>query len=110
MLERLGIDRRRFLIDWASAAEGPNFVKIITAFTYKVSELGPLGSCEGKDQKEVQLLLLKAAEAARGRKIRAGLLNASKQMMKEGDFSRKSIGTLVQQKCERALSNFMEEL
>lgn len=27
MLDKLGIERERFLIEWASAAEGPNFVK-----------------------------------------------------------------------------------
>lgn len=110
ILERLSIDRRRFLIDWASAAEGPNFVKIITAFTNTVAELGPLGSSEGRNQQELQQQLFQAAGAARGRKIRTGLLNASKQMMKDGDFSRESIAALVQQKCDKALTGFMEGL
>jgi len=103
MLERFGIARERFLIDWASAAEGPNFVKIITAFTQKVAELGPLGRAEGKDQKELQQQLVHAAEAARGRKIRTGLINASREMVKTRDFSRDAITGLVQDKCTKAL-------
>ncbi len=108
MLDRIGIARERFLIDWASAAEGPNFVRIITAFTKRVAELGPLGRTEGKDQAELLRQLAEAAEAARGRKIRTGLINASRQMMQAGDFSRDGIAALVQEKCNRALAAMMD--
>lgn len=101
--ERLGVDRERFLIDWASAAEGPNFVKIITAFTQKVAELGPLGKAEGKDPEVLRQQLAQAAETARGRKVRTGLINASKEMMKSRDFSRDSIAALVRDKCAKSL-------
>ena len=104
MLNRLGIARERFLIDWASAAEGPNFVKIITAFTEKIRSLGPLGKAEDKDQGELQWQLAQAAEEARGRKIRTGLINASREMMKASDFSRDAITALVREKCAKALA------
>ncbi len=103
-LQRLGIDRKRFLIDWASAAEGPNFVKIITAFTRQVAELGPLGPAGGSGGADPRRDLAHAAEAARGRKIRIGLINASREMMKSGDFSREGIATLVRTKCDKALT------
>lgn len=103
-LQRLGIDRQRFLIDWASAAEGPNFVKIITAFTRQVAELGPLGPAEGIGAADPRPALAHAAEAAGGRKIRIGLINASREMMKSGDFSREGIATLVRAKCDKALT------
>ncbi|MBU0481547.1 MAG: hydrogenase iron-sulfur subunit [Proteobacteria bacterium] len=103
MLDRLGIARERFLIDWASAAEGPNFVKIITGFTEKIRQLGPLGQVEKKERMEMQRRLAEAAEAARGRKIRIGLINASKEMMQARDFSRPVIAGLVQEKCGKAL-------
>lgn len=105
MLERLRIRRERFLIDWASAAEGPNFVKTITAFTAKISDLGPLGQAEGEEQGELRRQLALMIEAARGRKIRTGLINASREMMKTRDFSRKAISALVHDKCAKALSN-----
>ena len=104
MLGKLGIEKERFLIDWASAAEGPNFVKIITAFTKKISALGPLGQAEGRDQAELRQNLAAAAEAARGRKLRTGLINAGREMMKTGDFSRTAIAGLVHDKCDKSLS------
>ena len=103
MLDRLGIKRERFLIDWASAAEGPNFVRIITAFTRQVAALGPLGAAEGQEPEALRARLAQAAEAARGRKIRTGLINASREMMQGGDFSRKAIAGLVAGKCAKAL-------
>jgi len=106
MLEKTGVNRDRFLIDWASAAEGPNFVKIITSFTQKINELGPLGMAENRDPETLRKQLTKAAEAARGRKIRTGLINASREMMKCRDFSRPAIATLVLDKCAKALDSF----
>mgnify|MGYP005844830019 CR=1 FL=1 len=108
MLERLGIARERFLIDWASAAEGPNFVKIITAFTKQVVELGPLGRAENQDGAKLRDELAQAAEAARGRKLRNGLINASREMMKNRDFSRDAIAALVQDKCAKSLDSFCQ--
>ncbi|WP_456385546.1 hydrogenase iron-sulfur subunit [Desulfolithobacter sp.] len=108
MLARLGIARERFLIDWASAAEGPNFVRIITSFTHKIRELGPLGQAEGVEQEVVRRQLAQAAEAARGRKIRIGLINAGREMMKTKDFSRGAIVALVQKKCDKALTGLPE--
>ncbi|OQX16101.1 MAG: methyl-viologen-reducing hydrogenase subunit delta [Desulfobulbaceae bacterium A2] len=107
-LARLGVRRERFLIDWASAAEGPNFVKIITRFTEEAAALGPLGASEGLDADELRQKLGRAAEAARGRKLRIGLINASKDMMKGGDFSRTAIASLVADKCGKALGELLE--
>jgi coenzyme F420-reducing hydrogenase delta subunit len=109
MLARLGVNKERFLIDWASAAEGPNFVRIITAFTHRVAALGPLGAAEGRETEALRLRLAEAAEAARGRKIRTGLINASREMMQGGDFSRKAIAGLVAGKCAKALAELTGE-
>lgn len=103
MLAKLKVAPERFLIEWASAAEGPNFVKIITAFTKRIADLGPLGHAEGKDPEVLRQELAAAAEAARGRKLRLGLINASREMMKSRDFSRTAIAGLVHDKCAKAL-------
>ena len=103
-LARLGVSKDRFLIDWASAAEGPNFVKIITRFTEQAAKLGPLDSSEGLEPAALRAKLTLAAEAARDRKIRTGLLNAAKEMMQGGDFSRTTIAGLVHDKCDKALN------
>lgn len=105
LMERIGISQERFLIDWASAAEGPNFVKIITSFTRKIRELGPLGQAEKLDQKTIRQQLAVAVEEARGRKIRIGLINASREMMKSRDFSRPAIAALVRDKCAKTIDS-----
>ena len=104
ILARLGVNKERLLIEWASAAEGPNFVKIITRFTEQAAKLGPLGSSEGLEQNALRAKLKLAAEAARGRKLRTCLINASKEMMKGGDFKRETIAALVAEKCDKALN------
>jgi len=103
VLSRLGVNNQRFLIDWASAAEGPNFVKIITAFTQQVAALGPLGASENLAADNLRRQLSQAAEESRDRKLRTGLINASREMMKTRDFSRDSIAALVREKCGKAL-------
>ncbi len=103
-LERLGVNKKRFLIDWASAAEGPNFVKIITDFTNTIKELGPLGQTENMSRKELEEQIANASEIARGRRVRSGLISASKQMLKSGDYSRENISSIVTNKCEKALT------
>jgi F420-non-reducing hydrogenase iron-sulfur subunit len=41
MLESLGIDPRRFRLEWVSASEGPKYAEVITDFTRQIKELGP---------------------------------------------------------------------
>ena len=106
-LARLGVDSRRFLIDWASAAEGPNFVKIITRFTEQAATLGPLGTSEGIDPTLLREKLTQAAKTAKDRKLRMGLVSASKEMMKGGDFSRPTIAGLVHAKCDKVLTELI---
>ncbi|HHS12216.1 MAG TPA: hydrogenase iron-sulfur subunit [bacterium] len=42
MLEDLGISRKRFRLEWISAAEGRKFVQAMNDFTAQIAELGPL--------------------------------------------------------------------
>ncbi len=43
LLEYMGIERERLLVDWVSAAEGVRFAQLATAFTNRIRELGPRG-------------------------------------------------------------------
>jgi len=56
LLEIIGINPERLLLDWVSAAEGMRFAQIVSSFTEKVKSLGPF-SKDGLEQS------LKAAEA-----------------------------------------------
>lgn len=65
LLEMAGVDRERFYLDWVSAAEGERFARIVTEFTKKIKELGPL------EKDESLTLSLKAAKiTTQGEKIR----------------------------------------
>ncbi len=63
VLEGIGISPARYNLQWASAAEAPRFVKLITEFTKKISELGPLGQAEGIKPDELQDRINKAVDA-----------------------------------------------
>jgi len=43
ILDYVGIDRERLLVNWVSAAEGAHFAELATAFADRVRELGPWG-------------------------------------------------------------------
>ncbi len=103
ILEYIGIDKRRFLIEWASAAEGTRFVKLITDFTDQIKMLGPLGKSENISQEVLKKRLKNAINASRGRKLRTALLNAAKNIIKENNYSRETIYNIIKNKCYRTI-------
>jgi coenzyme F420-reducing hydrogenase delta subunit len=42
LLEYVGIEQERLLVDWVSAAEGARFAEMATKFAVQVRDLGPL--------------------------------------------------------------------
>jgi F420-non-reducing hydrogenase iron-sulfur subunit len=55
LLEQIGLNAERLRIEWVSASEGIRFAELITDFTKRLKELGPLGIGEGKDLKQLKL-------------------------------------------------------
>ena len=98
LLEKAGLSTERFLLEWASAAEGPRFVKMITNFTNKIKELGPLEKAEKKDQDELRLKILAAKSAAKQIKLRTRFGSLAKELRKEGDYSDQIIHDKLDQK------------
>ncbi|MDE3088850.1 MAG: FAD-dependent oxidoreductase [Chloroflexota bacterium] len=43
VLEQVGLDARRFKLDWVSASEGSRFAEVVNAFSDQVRALGPIG-------------------------------------------------------------------
>jgi hypothetical protein len=85
LLKQVGVRPERFALDWASAAEAPLFVSLITDFTETIRDLGPLGNGEGIPLKDLKLRLTAAISAAKGTKIRvqAGKLALELRRMKD---------------------------
>ena len=57
LLEYIGVNPDRLRLEWVSASEGIRFAEIVTDFTGRVKELGPLGVGEGMDQIALKLKL-----------------------------------------------------
>ena len=57
LLEQIGVNPERLRLEWVSASEGIRFAEVITDFTKKLKELGPLGIGEGIDENGLKLRL-----------------------------------------------------
>jgi len=52
-LEDAGVNPDRMALEWASAAEAPRFVELITRYVSDIKSMGPLGSAEGENEEEI---------------------------------------------------------
>ena len=50
LLEYAGLSPDRLRLEWVSASEGVRYAEIVTDFTTRLKELGPIGAGEGMDQ------------------------------------------------------------
>jgi coenzyme F420-reducing hydrogenase delta subunit len=97
LMEAIGLSRDRLTLQWASAAEAPQFVQLVTAFTKGVAELGPLGSSEGFDSQELAVRLNAAKAAAGGRKLRLDFGKTAKKLRQEMAFKPDQIAAGVKE-------------
>jgi len=112
-LEDCGVDPERMSLEWASAAEAPRFVELITGYVSKIKDKGPLGQADGEEERQRLVRHLEAGvKAAQARKPRTALGNLSKRLHKEGDFSKEAISEGVKSKILPALRSqrILEEI
>lgn len=57
LLEYSGLNPDRLRLEWVSASEGNRFAEVVTEFTGRLKDLGPLGVGEGMDQNTLKLKL-----------------------------------------------------
>lgn len=106
VLSEVGIKPERYSLKWASAAEAPRFVKLITEFTREVKELGPIGEVEGLDENEVKARINKALEMVSDRKLRMGFGNVTKALRKEGTkVNDEIIAAIIDEKLTKTISS-----
>lgn len=108
VLAEVGINPDRFGLQWASAAEAPRFVKLITDFTMKTKELGPIGESEGLSPEELKVRIDKALALVSDRKLRIALGNATKTIRKEAIFTQDSITALIEDKLAKTITAGLE--
>jgi hypothetical protein len=87
-IETVGIDKRRFSLNWVSAAEATRFVKLVKEFTVQISELGTLGESEGIAPDELRRRAEAARMALQGSKIRMVFARQAKQIKQEGTYGK----------------------
>jgi hypothetical protein len=87
-IETVGIDKRRFSLNWVSAAEATRFVKLVKEFTVQISELGTLGESEGIAPDELRRRAEAARMALQGSKIRMIFARQAKQIKQEGTYGK----------------------
>ena len=104
VLQEIGIKEERYSLQWASAAEAPRFVKLITDFTEQMKELGPIGEAEGLSRDELKERLEKGLEVVSDQKIRISYGNASKIVRKDGIWTDEHIGEIITTKMKKSLA------
>jgi len=57
LLGHIGVNPERLRLEWVSASQGIRFAEIMTDFTKKLKEIGPLGISEGIDEKALKFKL-----------------------------------------------------
>ena len=62
LLTHMGINPERLRLEWVSAGEGIRFAEIMNEFSARVKQLGPLGTTEGMDKKELSFKLTAAGK------------------------------------------------
>jgi F420-non-reducing hydrogenase iron-sulfur subunit len=103
VLREIGIREERFSLQWASAAEAPRFVQLITDFTRQMQELGPLGKAEGLNPDELKQRLAKGLEVVSDQKVRVSFGNATKAVRKDRIWTHEHIGEIINSKMEKTL-------
>ncbi len=103
VLEEVGIRKERYDLQWASAAEAPRFVQLITEFTNQMKELGPLGKAEGLSPEEVKERLEKALEFVSAQKSRISYGNAAKAVRKDGVWTKDHIDEVINTKMAKTI-------
>ena len=104
VLKDIGIREERFNLQWASAAEAPRFVNLITEFTQQMKELGPLGKAEGLSEEELKERLEKGLEVVSAQAVRVSYGNATKTVRKDGVWTHEHIGEIINTKMEKSLA------
>ena len=109
ILIKAGINPERFALDWASAAEAPLYVELITNFTNKIKALGPLGQDEGITLKEMKFNLLAAKTAVESVRLRTRIAKVVQDMRKGDDYSSTVIEAKMSEKLDAVIMREIEK-
>lgn len=110
LLTLIGIDVRRFKLEWVSSAEPAKLVEDLKKFYEELKALGPLGSSEGKSKEDLDFRLFCAEETLKNMQVRTAFGNVAKELKKLSDFSVETINQKVSEKLENLVKSKFYEL
>ena len=102
-MEIAGVKPERLALNWASAAEAPLFVELITGFTNRLKELGPLGEAEGVSREELKLKLLAARSAVKSVRLRTRFAKLAQDLRKGNGYASDVIAGKMAEKINDAI-------
>jgi len=109
LLTLIGIDVRRFKLEWVSSAEPAKLVEDLKKFYDELKALGPLGSSEGISREDLDFRLSCAEETLKNMQVRTAFGTVAKELKKLSDFSVETINQKVSEKLENLVkSKFYE--
>ena len=109
IIQHAGVKPERFSLDWASAAEAQLFVELITKFTGRIKELGPLGEAEGIARNELKVRLSAARSAVESHKLRTRIGKLAKELRHIQDYSPDLIEEKMAEKLNEAIIKEMDK-
>ncbi len=98
VLKDVGVNPDRMALEWASAAEGPRFVELITGYVNRIKSMGALGDGPSEEKDHLKRRLESAVRAAGNSKVRTAYGNLAKRLHKTGDYSPEVIAKGVEEK------------
>jgi hypothetical protein len=107
ILNDLKVNPDRLSLEWVSAAEAPRFVKVITGFTERIRDLGPLGTSEGLDVDDLKIKLKAAKMALEGKRLRMVFARQAKYKKYEGAYREIPTDHKLHGEIDKALSSEM---
>jgi len=107
LMEVVGVKPERLALEWASAAEAPLFVELITDFTNKIKEMGPLGEAEGIPLEDLKLKLMAARSAVKSVRLRTRFGKLAQELRDGGPHTPDVIEAKMAEKVNDAISREM---
>lgn len=84
LLDMIGVNVDRLMLDWVSAGEGMRYATFVTDFTERIIALGPLGQSEGMSTEEIRQRLEAAERVVEGQRVR-WLVGRRQALLQDGD-------------------------
>jgi len=85
-------------------------VELITEFTQKIKEMGPLGTDEGSSLEDLKVKLEAGKGLAMSKKIRTRFAMLTKDLREVNDYSAEFVEEKITEKLDKAIVSEMEKL